>query len=76
MNLSKRLGNLRGGAVEVRSHKWFEGIEWLEMYHQRSPPPYTPPTKGPGDPSNYEEYEEEPIIYSTVNKFEKEFEQF
>lgn len=76
VNLSRRLGNLRGGAVDVRAHKWFQGVEWLEMYHQHVNPPYTPPFKGPGDASNYEHYTEEPIVYSTVNKYEKEFEQF
>jgi len=76
VNLSKRLGNLRGGATEVRNHKWFQGVEWLQLYQQSVPAPFTPTNKGPGDASNFEEYNEEPIVYSTVNKFEKEFEQF
>jgi len=76
VNLSKRLGNLRGGALEIRSHKWFQGINWLDVFHQRGTPPFIPPTKGPGDASQFDDYQEEPIVYSTVNKFDKEFEAF
>jgi len=76
VNLSKRLGNLRGGAMDIRSHKWFHGINWIDMYHQKGTPPYVPPTDGPGDASLFDEYNEEPIVYSTVNKYEKEFEAF
>lgn len=27
-DLSKRLGNLKEGARGVRSHRWFEGVDW------------------------------------------------
>ena len=76
MNLSRRLGNLRGGALDVRGHKWFSDVDWLAVYHQKVTPPYSPPVSGPGDASNFEDFEEEPIVYSTINKFDKEFEGF
>lgn len=27
-DLSKRLGNLKGGAMDVKNHRWFEGVDW------------------------------------------------
>lgn len=76
VNLSRRLGNLRGGALDVRGHKWFSDVDWLAVYHQKVTPPYSPPVSGPGDASHFEDFEEEPIVYSTINKFDKEFEGF
>ena len=62
--------------MDVRGHKWFSDVDWLGVYHQKVTPPYSPPVSGPGDASNFEDFEEEPIVYSTINKFEKEFEGF
>lgn len=76
VNLSRRLGNLRGGAWDVRHHKWFEDINWLDMYYQRQLPPYIPKSGGPGDASNFDDYDEEPIRISSVDKYRKEFETF
>lgn len=25
---TKRLGNLQGGAGDVKDHRWFEGVDW------------------------------------------------
>lgn len=27
-DLTKRLGNLKGGARDVKAHRWFEGVDW------------------------------------------------
>lgn len=36
---SKRLGNLRGGAMDVMMHPWFSGVDWrsLEKRQIRAP---------------------------------------
>ena len=38
--------------------------------------PFIPKCKGPGDPSNFDDYEEEPLRISTSEKCAKEFADF
>ena len=28
---SRRLGNLKGGAEDVKQHKWFRGVDWFGL---------------------------------------------
>lgn len=30
-DLTKRLGNLKGGSEDVRRHKWFRGVDWIGL---------------------------------------------
>lgn len=27
-DLSRRLGNLRGGVMDIKNHAWFDGVDW------------------------------------------------
>ena len=38
--------------------------------------PFLPKSKGPGDPSNFDTYEEEPLHISSTEKCAKEFAEF
>jgi len=38
--------------------------------------PYIPKCSGPGDASNFDEYDEEPITVAKTEKFGEEFEDF
>jgi len=38
--------------------------------------PFLPKCKGPGDPSNFDDYEEEPLRISSTEKCAKEFAEF
>ncbi len=54
---SKRLGNLRGGADDVKNHPWFYGVDWKALQEGRIPPPIVPYLGQPGDTSNFSKYE-------------------
>ncbi|KAI8865535.1 camp-dependent protein kinase catalytic subunit PRKX-like protein, partial [Ramicandelaber brevisporus] len=60
-DLTRRLGNMRGGAVDVRMHPFFERIDWTAVLQRRYQPPIVPPYKHPGDSSNFERYPEQPV---------------
>lgn len=30
-----RYGSLRNGAADIKSHTWFNGTEWLDIYHKK-----------------------------------------
>jgi serine/threonine protein kinase len=34
---TKRLGNMKGGAEDVKRHKWFKGVDWQALYDRRIP---------------------------------------
>jgi serine/threonine protein kinase len=31
---SKRLGNLKGGADDIKKHKWFRGVDWQGLLNK------------------------------------------
>ncbi|XP_035788713.1 G protein-coupled receptor kinase 1-like isoform X2 [Anopheles albimanus] len=42
-DIDKRLGCKGGGAEEVKSHPFFTGIDWNQVYYQKYTPPLIPP---------------------------------
>lgn len=54
---SRRLGNLRGGADDVKRHPWFSGVDWKALQEGRIRPPIIPYLGRPGDTSNFSKYE-------------------
>uniref|UniRef100_A0A3Q2Q8W8 G protein-coupled receptor kinase n=1 Tax=Fundulus heteroclitus TaxID=8078 RepID=A0A3Q2Q8W8_FUNHE len=42
-DVSKRLGCQGRGALEVKEHMFFKGIDWQQVYLQKYPPPLIPP---------------------------------
>jgi len=76
VDLTKRYGNLKNGVDDIKTHKWFSQTDWIAIYQRKVEPPFIPKTKGPGDASNFDDYEEEPLRIATTEKFAKEFEEF
>eukprot|EP00010_Vexillifera_abyssalis_P008521 CAMPEP_0201545572 /NCGR_PEP_ID=MMETSP0173_2-20130828/2042_1 /ASSEMBLY_ACC=CAM_ASM_000268 /TAXON_ID=218659 /ORGANISM="Vexillifera sp., Strain DIVA3 564/2" /LENGTH=351 /DNA_ID=CAMNT_0047953997 /DNA_START=235 /DNA_END=1290 /DNA_ORIENTATION=+ len=56
---SRRLGNLRGGAEDIKRHKWFKGVDWNAVLQRKVVAPIIPRYKKEGDTSNFEEYDED-----------------
>ncbi|KAF4707629.1 hypothetical protein FOZ62_015646, partial [Perkinsus olseni] len=57
-DLSKRYGNLKNGADDIKKHKWFATIAWDKLVRKEIPPPYKPEMKDEKDVSNYEDIPE------------------
>ncbi|XP_043550649.1 cAMP-dependent protein kinase catalytic subunit alpha-like isoform X3 [Chiloscyllium plagiosum] len=76
VDLTKRFGNLRNGVNDIKNHKWFANTDWLSIYKRKEEPPFKPKFRGPGDTSNFDEYEEEAIRISLTEKYSKEFADF
>ncbi|GAA5935726.1 cAMP-dependent protein kinase [Sporobolomyces koalae] len=55
-DLTKRLGNLSGGAQDVKAHPWFEGVDWIAVSKKHIRAPIIPETHIPGDSSNFERF--------------------
>lgn len=70
VDVSKRLGNIKGGAQTVKHHKWFESIDWDKLWERKEKGPIVPHLKGADDTRNFDEYEAEPAHkeqYTKVN---------
>jgi len=76
VDLTKRYGNLRLGAVDILVHKWFAPIDFKQLYEKTLQAPYVPALSSAGDTSNFDEYDEEEIKKSDKLKFAKEFQDF
>ncbi|KAE8218711.1 hypothetical protein CF319_g7463 [Tilletia indica] len=55
---SKRLGNLRGGAEDVKAHPWFSGVCWSALEGREVGAPIVPRLAGEGDSSYFQKYPE------------------
>lgn len=44
---SRRLGNLRNGVEDVKNHRWFQNVVWLDVLNKRLTPPYVPKITSP-----------------------------
>ncbi|KAA8585206.1 hypothetical protein FQN60_003900 [Etheostoma spectabile] len=76
VDLTKRFGNLRNGVNDIKGHKWFATTDWIAIYQRKVEAPFIPKCKGPGDTSNFDDYEEEEIRVSFTEKCAKEFSEF
>ena len=56
LDLSKRIGTLKGRAYDIQKHKWFKGIDWEAMLRKEIPPPIVPEVRHPADTRNFEVY--------------------
>jgi serine/threonine protein kinase len=56
VDVSKRLGNLKGGANDVMQHPWFEGVDFQALLERRVVAPFRPHQSHPSDKSNFDSY--------------------
>jgi hypothetical protein len=59
VDVTRRLGNIRGGATAVKSHPWFRGVDWPGVLARRQPGPIVPYLRGAADTRNFDDYEPE-----------------
>uniref|UniRef100_A0AAQ4NXS6 cAMP-dependent protein kinase n=1 Tax=Gasterosteus aculeatus aculeatus TaxID=481459 RepID=A0AAQ4NXS6_GASAC len=76
VDLTKRYGNLKNGVNDIKGHKWFATTDWIAIYERKVEAPFIPKCRGPGDTSNFDDYEEEEIRVSVTEKCGKEFAEF
>ncbi|CEH15148.1 serine threonine kinase [Ceraceosorus bombacis] len=55
-DVSKRLGNLRGGAEDVKNHFWFHGVDWSALEAGQLQAPIIPRRSKVGSTENFSKY--------------------
>jgi len=56
---TRRLGNMKNGAEDIKRHKWFKGVDWDDVLAKKLQPPIVPKVSHAGDTANFEKYEED-----------------
>ena len=75
-DMTKRFGNLKNGVEDIKDHRWFRSIVWLDILNRKVHAPFVPNVMYKGDASNFDSYDEEPLKRSSKNKFQDEFNDF
>lgn len=55
---AKRFGCLKAGAEDIKKHKWYKGVDWVQMLARTLAPPMIPPVKAADDTSMFDRYPE------------------
>ncbi|KAG8513686.1 cAMP-dependent protein kinase catalytic subunit PRKX [Galemys pyrenaicus] len=55
---TRRLGNMKNGADDVKKHRWFRAVDWETVPERKLKPPIIPKVSSEGDTSNFEAYPE------------------
>ncbi|KAK5170558.1 cytochrome c oxidase subunit 1 [Saxophila tyrrhenica] len=81
VDVSKRLGNVKGGSATVKAHPWFKNIDWDAVYHRKMQGPIVPHLKSADDTRNFDEYDAEPVhrdpyTKELQEKYDKSFADF
>lgn len=76
VDLTRRFGNLRNGANDIKQHTWFKGMNWIALMNGEVPAPFVPKVSGPGDASQFDIYDEQDLKVASKCMFVKEFADF
>lgn len=70
-DLTRRLGNLRSGAKDIRRHPWFRGIDWAALEKKQLRPPMVPKAASEDDTSYFDQYpddeEEDAELFAPID---------
>lgn len=75
-DLTRRFGNLKNGTNDIKQHKWFSSVNWVATFKREVTAPIIPSCKSPGDSSNFDLYNEDPLKEGGPEKFAAEFANF
>ncbi|KAG0719728.1 Protein kinase DC2 [Chionoecetes opilio] len=55
---TKRLGNMKNGAEDVKRHRFFKNLDWNDVFDKKLDPPIPPRVSYDGDTRNFDDYPE------------------
>ena len=76
IDTTKRYGCLANGAQDIKSHTYFQRINWLSLYEKKVHSEYKPQIIKGHEFEYFEEKKDINIPKSSIGLFEKEFQDF
>lgn len=76
VDITRRYGNLKDGSMDIKKHRWFKSIDWIEIYHQKVTPSFIPHCDSPSDTSHFDQYDEVMHQIASIDQYSKEFANF
>ena len=76
IDVTRRYGVLKNGVEDIKNHRFYASVDYIATYQKKVTPPFVPVTKGAGDDTNFDKYDEPPLPQSETCLYEKEFEDF
>ena len=77
---TKRIGNLKNGAEDIKRHKWFKGFDFKMLLEGKMQSEIVPEVKNAGDTNNFDKYADsledtsKPLVdKATAEKLFKDF---
>ncbi len=66
-DIPRRLGCMRGGAADIKAHKFFREVDWAALFAKRIPAPWRPKLANATDTSHFDEYDEDDTMEPYVD---------
>ncbi|XP_055597360.1 cAMP-dependent protein kinase catalytic subunit beta-like [Uranotaenia lowii] len=76
VDLTRRFGNLKDGSGDIKSHAWFQGVNWIGLLNKEVEAPFKPKVHGPGDTSQFDVYNEKNMRVASKCLYAREFADF
>nr|XP_022920561.1 cAMP-dependent protein kinase catalytic subunit alpha-like [Onthophagus taurus] len=76
VDLSRRYGILKRGVLDIKYHKFFNGINWSDIYQQNTRAPYVPQVRNEGDTRHFESNDEINYVIDPDDDYTEQFKDF
>ncbi|XP_026848510.1 protein kinase DC1 isoform X1 [Drosophila persimilis] len=70
------LGNSPDGPADIKTHPWFQGVDWFAVLNQQVTPPYIPTVTNIEDLSHFDHFESKAKLKSRINRHPELFMDF
>lgn len=72
-DLTKRYGNLKNGADDIKNCSWFSKMDWTDLYNKKFPAPYLPKVTSSSDTRNFDRYPDSKENSPAINQKDDPF---
>lgn len=76
LDITKRLGCMKNGSMDLKNHKWLESTNWLGLLEYKVPAPFVPAVISVDDTRYFDDYDDISLKQSSQCQFESIFEDF
>ncbi|CAK85654.1 unnamed protein product (macronuclear) [Paramecium tetraurelia] len=72
-DVTKRFGNLKNGVDDIKQHKWYETLNWKDLFAKKLKPQYIPVIQSDYDTSNFATYPDSTELPDSIKQQDDPF---